>query len=87
MELQTYCDTQRKIDRLIGGLTDNDSLLIRDGLFKIANEVLFLEDPYELNKYHPRIIASRSYAFRALTEDQQQAFQKLSDDFFYHRHN
>ena len=87
MELQPCCDTQRKIDQLFSDAVDDDSLLIRDGLFKIANEALFLEDPYKKNTFHPRISASRSYAFQGLTQKQQIAFQRLSDDFFYKRHN
>ena len=87
MELQPYCDTQMKINRLFIDSVDNDSLLIRDGLFQIANEVLFVEDPYQKNTYHPRILAALSYTFHGLTHQQQIAFQTLSDDFFYQRHN
>ena len=52
-----------------------------------ANEALFMEDPYEKGKYHPRILASQTCAFQALNEQAQSAYQKLSDDFFYERHN
>ena len=87
MKLLPTCDTQLKINQLFGESVTNDSLLVRDGLSKITNEVLFLEDPYQKNTFHPRILASQSYAFQGLTHQQQIAFQKLSDDFFYIRHN
>ena len=86
LELLPYCDTQRKIHQLFSDAVDEDALLIRDGLCKIANEALFLEDPYEQDKYHPRILASQSFAFQGLTEHEQAALIKLSDDFFYERH-
>jgi len=79
MGLQPWCDTQRKIVNLC-------DQSIRDGLLQIANEVLFVEDPYEKNKYHPRIQASQSYIFQSLHATEQKAFQQLSDDFFYERH-
>lgn len=39
--LKSFCDTQRKIEAIFGGKTDEVSLRLKDGLFAIANEVLF----------------------------------------------
>jgi 4-alpha-glucanotransferase len=52
-----------------------------------VGEALFIEDPYEKDKFHPRILASQTDVFRGLAKKEQIAFQKLSDDFFYERHN
>ncbi|MDR0844801.1 MAG: 4-alpha-glucanotransferase, partial [Tannerella sp.] len=60
---------------------------LKEGLFAVANEVLFLEDPYEPSKYHPRISAAASFAYRELTGEERQAFDRLSFHFFYERHN
>ena len=49
--------------------------------------MLFLEDPYEPGKYHPRISASQSYRYQELTEAEQSAFDKLYAYFFYVRHH
>ena len=93
MVLSPFCNTQHKINRLFSGnrslnkATDNKSLLIREGLMKIANEVLFVEDPYEKGKFHPRILASQTCAFQELAEAEQIAWQNLANDFFYERHN
>jgi 4-alpha-glucanotransferase len=86
--LKPLCNTQQKINQLFTNpsLSMNDKM-IRDGLFWIANEVLWIEDPYEKNKYHPRIHASQSLRFEELSGKEQMAFQKLHDDFFYERHN
>jgi 4-alpha-glucanotransferase len=58
-----------------------------EGLMKIANEVLFIEDPYEKRKYHPRISAKNSLVYKELGHKEQASFDRLYDDFFYVRHN
>lgn len=85
--LKPYCDTQRKIEPLFAGKTDAVSLRIRNGLFSIANEVLFLRDPRETDEFHPRISASQSFIYRELTPEERFAFDQLYWHFFYHRHN
>ncbi|MDR2232127.1 MAG: 4-alpha-glucanotransferase [Tannerella sp.] len=95
--LNSLCDSQRKIEDFF---SDKSSLkdmysraafrklqVIKDGLFKISNEVLFIKDPYEKNKYHPRINAYNTYAYQKLSEQDKTAFQQLSDHFFYEHHN
>ena len=85
--LNPFCDTQRKIQRLFKGKEDNVSQQIQSGLYALANEVLFLEDPYEPGKYHPRISSSKSHRYQELTETEQTAFDKLYAYFFYERHH
>lgn len=85
--LNPFCDTQRKIRELFEGHEDEASRLIQSGLYALANEVLFLEDPYEPGKYHPRISASQSYRYQELTKTEQTAFDKLYTYFFYERHH
>lgn len=85
MILKPFCNTQRKIEDYFGN-EHKVSADIKSGLFAIANEVLFLEDPYEEGKYHPRIIGSQSYKYQDLTKEEQAGFDKLHNDFFYERH-
>ena len=85
--LKPFCNTQRKVEALFAGKTDEASLRIKKGLFAIANEVLFLRDPREPDKFHPRISASQSYMYRELSASDQYAFDQLYWHFFYHRHN
>ena len=85
--LNDFCSTQKKIKKLFDGCEDMKSLKIRDGLMSIANEVLFLEDPYKTNHYHPRISSYKSYVYRELSDDDRIAFDKLYNDFFFLRHN
>ena len=85
--LKPFCDTQRKIESILGGKTDEASQRIKQGLFAIANEVLFIRDPRELDKFHPRISAYQSYIYKELSEADRSAFDRLYWHFFYHRHN
>ena len=50
-------------------------------------DVLFVEDPYQPGKYHPRINGFDTESFKALTESERKAFYALHDHFYYHRHN
>ena len=38
-------------------------------------------------KYHPRIGVQRDFVFRSLNEEEKNAFNKLYDQYYYHRHN
>ena len=85
--LKPFCDTQRKIEKLFEGKNDTESQRIKAGLFAIANEVLFLRDPKEPEKFHPRISAFRSFIYSELSDRERSAFDQLYWNFFYHRHN
>ena len=85
--LKPFCDTQRKIEKLFAGKKDDKARKIMFGLYAIANEVLFLKDPHEEDKYHPRISAFASRLYLELNNDEKRAFDRLYDDFYYHRHN
>lgn len=50
-------------------------------------DVLFVEDPRKPGHYHPRIMGYDAPMFGRLSPDAQQAFRRLHEDFFYHRHN
>ncbi|MDH6304525.1 4-alpha-glucanotransferase [Parabacteroides sp. PF5-5] len=85
--LKPFCDTQSKIEKLLGKDNDEKFMRIKNGLYTIANEVLFLRDPYKTDCFHPRILANKSYLYRELSANDRYAFDHLYWDFFYHRHN
>ena len=85
--LNEDCNTQRKIEKLFANKLDEKPQLIKLGLYEICNEVLFVRDKKEPCKFHPRISAYQSYAYKALNQQQQDAYYRLYEDFFYHRHN
>lgn len=81
-------NTQRKVVEYFATLPkDEKNTRICNGLLGIIDEVLFIEDPTEKGKYHPRITAQYTYSYRALNEYERWCFDRLYNDFFYHRHN
>lgn len=79
--------TQREVESFFAGKNDENSLWIRDGLYTLISDVLFVPDTKEKDKYHPRIGIQRDFIFRSLNELEQNAFNKLYDQYYYHRHN
>ncbi|MDR0939867.1 MAG: 4-alpha-glucanotransferase [Mediterranea sp.] len=80
-------DTQRKVKLRFEGRDDDESRDLRDGLYALISDVLFIADTREPGKYHPRIGAMADHLFQTLGPDERQAFGRLHEDFFYHRHN
>ena len=48
-------------------------------------DVLFLEDPVRKGCWHPRISAQYTASYASLSDSEKDAFNRLYDDFFYHR--
>ena len=78
--------TQREVESFFAGKNDENSLWIRDGLYTLISDVLFVPDTKEKDKYHPRIGIQRDFIFRSLNEQEQNAFNRLYDQYYYHRH-
>ena len=85
--LKDFCDTQKKIQALFNDKNDKEANRLRAGLYELCNEVLFIHDKREPEKFHPRIMGHTSRAFADLDNAQKAAFEKLYYHFFYHRHN
>ncbi len=60
---------------------------VRQGLMRAASDVLFIQDANDEAKYHPNIAAWRTYAYRRMSDSDRQAFDNISRDFFYNRHD
>lgn len=92
-KLKDEVSTQRKVEALwqqeqnFDGHGRTDMTRIRDGLYTLISNVLFVQDNVCAGCYHPRIAAQKSMVFAALGTAQQQAFNTLYEDFYYHRHN
>ena len=52
-----------------------------------SEDVLFVADPYAEGYWHPRIAARDTDAYMALDQPMKDTYNRLYDDFFYHRHN
>ncbi len=85
--LNEFVNTQRKVEDYFEGKDDDASKRIKDGLLGLIDDVLFVEDPYNRGQYHPRIAGQQTYQYRVLSDYAKWNFNRLYDDFFYHRHN
>ena len=86
-DLKAEYDTQKKVQTAFDGRNDENSLWIRDGLYKLISGVLFLEDPQQPEMYHPRIGVIGEPVFDALTAEEKDAFMRLYNNYYYQRHN
>ena len=83
-------DTQKKIEAHFASLGynfGNKEVLIRDGLYMLHCEVLFVRDMRQPELYHPRISMHNSATFRDLNDNTRRLLDKIYVDYFYHRHN
>ena len=60
---------------------------LREVLCDLCEEVLFIRDTERPDAFHPRILAQSTALYRELPDDQRTAFDRLHEDFFFHRHN
>jgi len=80
-------DTQRKVQKHFEGRGDENSLWIRDGLYRLLANVLFVEDTSQKDMFHPRIHAYREPVFDALNAEEKDAYMRLYNNYFYQRHS
>lgn len=87
LTLKSEFATQRRVADYFAAGTDERSRRLCDGLMGLIDQVLFIEDPYRAGHYHPRIAAQYTYTYRSLPDDQKWCFDRLYNDFFYHRND
>lgn len=80
-------DTQVKIRNYFNDRNDENSLWIRDGLYRLVSDVLFLEDPRQPGRYHPRIGVYKEPVYNALNANEKDSFMRLYNNYYYERHN
>ena len=87
-KLKEEFSTQRKVVEYFASLEQNEkNKRLCNALLGLIDDVLFVEDPYEKGKYHPRISAQFTYIYRSLNDYEKWCFDRLYNDFYYHRHN
>ena len=79
LRFQKEYDTQCKIKEKV---EDAD---LREALYSLVSDVLFLRDHKRPDLYHPRISVQYDYIYHQLSEADKAAFNRLYDDYFYHR--
>ena len=86
-QLRPEYDTQRKIEAAFEGKTSTDDIWVRDGLYSLVNNVLFVRDRKDPNKFHPRITAQLSLIYEALWDNDKEVFNRIYNDYYYRRNN
>ncbi len=86
-ELKEEVSTQRRVQTYFDGRGDENSLWIRDGLYQLVANVLFLEDPRQPEMFHPRVQAWQEPVYEMLSSEEKDAFMRIYNNFFYQRHN
>ena len=80
-------NTQRKVEAAFAGITDEKEIWLRDGLYSLISDVLFLRDHKNPNKYHPRISVQHDFVYESLYDSDKFVFNKLYNDYYYRRNN
>ena len=86
-EMKPEYDTQRKVEAVFSDRHSEEDIALRDGLYTLISNVLFVPDRDDPTKYHPRISAQLDYVYQTLSGSERAAFNALYDQYYYHRHN
>ena len=88
-------DTQRKVEawyqKEAEAVQDESQLAelaaLRDGLYALISDVLFVRDHKNRDRFHPRISVQLDYVYESLSDGDKFVFNKLYNDYFYRRNN
>ena len=86
-QMKPEVDTQRKVEALFADATDEKELWLRDGLYALVSDVLFVRDHTNPGVFHPRISAQLDFIYESLYDNDKAAFNRLYNDYFYRRNN
>ena len=86
-QMKHEVDTQRKVEALFADVTNEKELWLRDGLYALISDVLFVRDHTNPGVFHPRISAQLDFIYESLYDNDKAAFNRLYNDYFYRRNN
>ncbi len=87
-EFKPEVNTQRKIEAYFAanGLTDSDSQELKEILYSLVAEVIFIEAPFSNGEaFNPRIAMQHTRSFQDLDDYTKSRLNELYNDYFYHR--
>jgi len=87
-------DTQRKVEAWYEENKDNQPSelrmplsSLRDALYAMISDVLFLRDHKNPERYHPRISVQHDFIYESLYDSDKYVFNNLYNDYYYRRNN
>ena len=75
-----------RLQHVFEGRTDESSLYVKEGLRRLAANVLFVEDAHRSGEFHPRLGGLHTSAFRMLNEEERRAYHRVYRHYFGNRH-
>ena len=79
--------TQTDVKRHFENRNDEHSEWIREGLMRLTENVLFVEDERQGGMYHPRVEAYKTPVYDMLSSEEKDAYMRLYNNYFYERHD
>ncbi len=86
-QMKPEFSTQRSIELFFSGKKKQRNLDMKEALYALISNVLFVEDYKCPGTYHPRISAQLDYIYQRLQSWEKEAFNRLYNEYFYRRHN
>ena len=86
-EMRPEFDTQRKVEAWFTDKKDEESVEIREKIYRLISNVLFVPDRKNPSTYHPRITVQNDFIFERLNDQEKDAFNRLYNHYYYLRHN
>ena len=81
-ELKKKEEANSSLSTLHSSLND-----LRDGLYALISDVLFVRDHRNPEKFHPRISAQLDFIYESLYDSDKFVFNKIYNDYYYRRNN
>ncbi len=79
--------TQRQIETYFKKKSSAKQLHLKESLYALVSNVLFVKDRHNDELYHPRISVQSDFIYKQLSNDERDAFNRLYNHYYYERHN
>ncbi len=86
-QLKPHYATQRQVEGFFAGNKKPANLAMKEAIYSLISNVLFVEDHRRPGTWHPRISAQLDYTYSRLQWYEREAFDRLYNEYFYRRHN
>ena len=86
-EMRPEFETQRQVESWFTDKKDEENINIKEGLYSLISNVLFVPDRKNPSTYHPRIAVQNDFIFERLSDCEKEAFNRLYNHYYYQRHN
>lgn len=80
-------NTQCKVKTAFDGKTSSEDVALRENLYSLISNVLFVRDHSDTNKFHPRISVQYDFIYESLNDNDKFVFNRLYNDYYYRRNN